>query len=1075
LPGAFDLLHFIGRGAAGGVWRGVHRRSGLPVAVKAVPTDAATFAREVEAVAGLDHPHVVCVLDHGVADGSDELAEGTPWLAMPLATGTLRDEGVMPWSRQRRALRGLLEGLAHAHARGVVHLDVKPSNVLVGCRRHPRQPMPDPLDGLCLADFGIARLLDGPERPCLGTPRFMAPEQRAGGRLGPWTDLYAVGCLAWALATGVPPSDPPGPAPHGGIPEGWGAWVARLMASDPADRFANPALALDGLAALAEAVEPRESGAVPELGDHTTRVVLEAAPTAPPPVEGPAERACLRPLPPSWERERVPWPAAPVLDAGLGLIVLREPPFVGRRDARDRLWEALHHTIDEGSARLVLIRGPSGVGVSRLGRWFVERVHEVGAAEILRGSGLSGALRGWSTNVRSDLPAWVSDDLEAERPTPGAVATALADAAAAGAAIVWLDDVHAEPATLGEVREHLMGQDLAPAAVLWVAGVREEDLDERLRESLAELDARDDVDMIELAGLPPSDHEALVRDALFLDPTLALQVSGLTDGNPGFAVSILGDLASGDALVPGPHGFVLRPGVTLGLARDRLDNWRRRLDRLAPSARRLLWLVASLGERATPARLQSDGGGAALDLLVRSGLVTRIGDRVELRSAMLREVLLADAEAAGEAPRLHRAALRAWPHDPDDPVALGWRAHHAEQAGELELALETWLDAGAAWRRRGSFRDKQRASQAAWDLVERLSLPSSDRRRALALGLRVHSFMNGRGSPEHIAQCEALVASAVAAGWPDVEFEGRLFLGLTVGGTDRADETPGHLRRAGEVAAAAGLWDRAVAAWSQLGHHLANLGDLEGADAWFERCLNEAARLDEPGWASVRGHCGRSHVARQRGDAAAAMEHARAAVAASEGTPAQFGAIANAVMGDALLGLGRPADAEPWVQRSIDYAWRRGARRDELRYRVVLGAIQRQIGRLGDAEDTLRLALALAERTAGPRFELSLQLALTRMAQGDWAGVAASLDGQPEGEGPLDRAKLELLRIGVALAGEADAGGARGCEVARELARSGLASEDCVTIAEAIRQLDPGPDLARALNALERQQRSRLA
>ncbi|MEO0604351.1 MAG: serine/threonine-protein kinase PknK, partial [Myxococcota bacterium] len=100
----------------GRVYAGVHRRSGVPVALKfmAGRDDPARFAHEVEAVAGLDHPHIVWVLDHGVSD------DDGPWLAMQRATGTLVDERGAPWGRVRRALDHLLEALAHAHARGVI-------------------------------------------------------------------------------------------------------------------------------------------------------------------------------------------------------------------------------------------------------------------------------------------------------------------------------------------------------------------------------------------------------------------------------------------------------------------------------------------------------------------------------------------------------------------------------------------------------------------------------------------------------------------------------------------------------------------------------------------------------------------------------------------------------------------------------------------------------------------------------------------------------------------------------------------------------------------------------------------
>src|SRR5688572_11432606 len=128
----------------GDVWQARHA-SGAAVAVKIVPSAARVreaFSEEVRAVAGLDHPNVVTVLDHGVVEGS-------PWLAMELAEGSLVDHVPARWPGVRAVLLQLLDALAHAHARGIVHLDLKPGNVLRGGSRAP----------WVLSDFGIARAL----------------------------------------------------------------------------------------------------------------------------------------------------------------------------------------------------------------------------------------------------------------------------------------------------------------------------------------------------------------------------------------------------------------------------------------------------------------------------------------------------------------------------------------------------------------------------------------------------------------------------------------------------------------------------------------------------------------------------------------------------------------------------------------------------------------------------------------------------------------------------------------------------------------------------------------------------
>ena len=213
--GPFDLYRVIGRGGMGEVWQGVHREQKVPVAIKVLtaigtsdPVFASCFQNEVLAASTLDHPVIIQVFDQGTipqeieeeTDGS--LVAGSPYLAMELARGgTLRPlRGKLEWPQLWRVLMRLLEGLAHAHARGVVHRDLKPSNVLLSQKS----------GGLKLTDFGLAAAVEGEDNlsgQVLGTPDYMAPEQVQGlfRNVGPWTDLYALGCVATALSTGTPP------------------------------------------------------------------------------------------------------------------------------------------------------------------------------------------------------------------------------------------------------------------------------------------------------------------------------------------------------------------------------------------------------------------------------------------------------------------------------------------------------------------------------------------------------------------------------------------------------------------------------------------------------------------------------------------------------------------------------------------------------------------------------------------------------------------------------------------------------------------------------------------------------
>lgn len=246
------------------VWRGVHVGEEMPAAIKVLTGPRArdeAFVRalknEINAVARLDHPGIIVLYDRGevTADAAEQsagrLTQGSPWFAMEMCShGALSPRRFpLPWHTTRLLLLSLLDALAHAHARGVIHRDLKPGNILLSA---PDDPRP----GLKLSDFGIAQALDGDGGGAdahSGTPRYMAPEQFAGRAraIGPWTDLYALGCIAYQLAVGSPPFSgdplrlavahshdpvPPMRSVDEGFPAGYEAWVLRLLEKEPRDR-----------------------------------------------------------------------------------------------------------------------------------------------------------------------------------------------------------------------------------------------------------------------------------------------------------------------------------------------------------------------------------------------------------------------------------------------------------------------------------------------------------------------------------------------------------------------------------------------------------------------------------------------------------------------------------------------------------------------------------------------------------------------------------------------------------------------------------------------------------------------
>jgi len=286
--GPWELSEPFSHGGFGDVWRGVHRFQGGAFAVKVMREKrmreagaVAMFRREVQLVAGLDHPGIVMVLDYGEVTAEaarasgGKLSDGSPYLVMELAQGGALSD-ILPqrnleWDEIRELLLSLLDALAHAHAREVIHRDIKPGNVLDFGE-----------SGWRLTDFGIAHVLDqsreGLRERSRGTPYYMAPEQLLGlfRDYGPWTDLYALGCLTYRLVNGAPPfsgrsveemarlhlrASLPPLRPLVRVPGGLRVWLQRLMAKKPGQRFARAADAARALAELGSLPVARPSSA----------------------------------------------------------------------------------------------------------------------------------------------------------------------------------------------------------------------------------------------------------------------------------------------------------------------------------------------------------------------------------------------------------------------------------------------------------------------------------------------------------------------------------------------------------------------------------------------------------------------------------------------------------------------------------------------------------------------------------------------------------------------------------------------------------------------------------------------
>jgi serine/threonine-protein kinase len=274
--GQYLLKERLGAGGMGEVFLAEHVLLRRPCAIKLIrpeqagdPKNLLRFEREVRTTATLTHPNTVQIFDYGHAE------DGTFYYVMEYLPGLtlhqlVREHGPLPPARAVHFLRQVCGALREAHGVGLIHRDVKPSNVMV-CERGGLHDVVKLLDfGLVLvsgADPDGERLTQ--EGAVTGTPAYMSPEQAAGGEdLDARSDVYSVGCLAYFLLTGQSPfaGRPAGrmlaahvyepPAPLTGrrpdVPEGLQTVVLRCLAKEPAQRFAS-AEGLDGALAACSA------------------------------------------------------------------------------------------------------------------------------------------------------------------------------------------------------------------------------------------------------------------------------------------------------------------------------------------------------------------------------------------------------------------------------------------------------------------------------------------------------------------------------------------------------------------------------------------------------------------------------------------------------------------------------------------------------------------------------------------------------------------------------------------------------------------------------------------------------
>ncbi|WP_437906562.1 serine/threonine-protein kinase [Sorangium sp. So ce327] len=323
--GPYVIEQPLASGGFGVVYQAAHVESRAPAALKILHTELAAdaeavarFDREVTAVRRIRHPHVIEVLDHGRLD------DGRSWLAMPLLRGvSLREHlamrGCLSVEEACAILAPLCDAVAAAHAEGVLHRDIKASNVFLD----EAGPLAPGSPRVVLLDFGVAKLLDG-EGPRLTTSRHMvgslccmAPEQILCGPVDERSDVYALGVLAYRLLTGRPPFSttssvalyqmhlytvPPPLTLSAQVSAALNAAVLRALSKEPEERPPTPQAFLAEIRAATS--QQRSSTEGLALGVHVEARLAEGAPPEEPGEEAmadleaivPAARAAFEPL-----------------------------------------------------------------------------------------------------------------------------------------------------------------------------------------------------------------------------------------------------------------------------------------------------------------------------------------------------------------------------------------------------------------------------------------------------------------------------------------------------------------------------------------------------------------------------------------------------------------------------------------------------------------------------------------------------------------------------------------------------------------------------------------------------------
>ena len=697
---AYVVLELVGVGGMGRVYRAEQRALARSVAIKVIhphllsdETSVARFYTEARAASSLNHPNSVGIIDFGRTD------DGILYLVMEFLKGkdlsqVICERGLLPLSQIRRILCAVLAALQEAHALGVVHRDLKPENIIVDQLRTGG-------DLIKVVDFGLAKLRAGDAhgskatRPGLvyGTPDYMSPEQGRGEPVDARGDLYSMGVLLFELLTGELPfaadtptnvvirhvSDPvPDPrdvAPGRQIPAELAAVVAKAMAKDPADRYAD---AREMAAAL--------------RGDDAAHAACPACGARSPA----GKRFC-----PECGKPMASSVAVPVAQPGSD-----SDACVGRARELGQLHELRQQV--KTTPALVHVVGETGVGKSHLLRCFAREAAEAGDLVLWAGPHPSRtpvpyapirtllaqlfdvdlrALQGLARELAHSLPL-VSTGI-AEVVVPRGIVGAGGRAPSGAVASALAHGVERALQRTERSRAILVVDDLFSCDMLSALALKE----------IGRQKAQTPVMLVTADVQHKPKHQARATRVVELLGLTRQQCRDWAAGRP------VAGHDDGDAprLLPLYASQVRRLGLSLDEPSHNLpgrlsDAIQLHLERLDAAARKLLQAAAVLGDRFTHQELRAlCDPTSGWDSACESGLLVLDGEQIRFSHGFVRELVAASTPAQARK-ALHGAALELRAGD-GSPLEV--RAPHIVEAGDHAGAMNLFARMGGLAASRG--------------------------------------------------------------------------------------------------------------------------------------------------------------------------------------------------------------------------------------------------------------------------------------------------------------------------------------------------------------------------------------